>query len=455
MIKILLKEKYFPFFTLAFALSVHLLMLLRDLSNTTIFFNADRALSRWNTMQGIIDAFANNQATDFLISHGVIGDYIFHAILLELGGKFGLILFQVGIALLSGWGVYRIGHLIGLSVRQSSLAAGIYLFLPHTLVFPHQLITEALHTPFLVISLWLTIEFLRNGRGNTRCLIIGALLVGIATLIRPITLLWPMIVGLTLMRGTKVRFGAIYLVLAYLPILLWMGFIGTQTGKFGFGKSPHDMEHNLYQRVLRISDAMPSEQAEQTRKIYLNQGEKGTLGTVAYFRFATDYPFFFAQHLARDIIVLVGKSGVERISIDYLELNKTARTQFQDGRTGWRKILAEQGLMGVVHYFWQNDGQVLIISLLGSILMLFMIIVAIVGGWRLVLSNRKEINDRYIIWLLISLPLYTFLFSQVVDYVQSRHRATSEAAIVLLAVYGVVFIMKRLTAQIKKSETSS
>ena len=68
MIKILLKEKYFPFFTLAFALGVHLLMLLRDLSNTTIFFNADRALSRWNTMQGIIDALANNQATDFLIS---------------------------------------------------------------------------------------------------------------------------------------------------------------------------------------------------------------------------------------------------------------------------------------------------------------------------------------------------------------------------------------------------
>lgn len=454
MIKILLKEKNSPLFMLAFALSVHLLMLLHDLSNTTVFFNADRALGRWNTMQDAIDAFANNQATEFLTSHGVIGDYLFHAILFGLGGKFGLILFQVGIALLSGWGVYRIGYLIGLSVRQSSLAAGIYLLLPHTLVFPHQLISEALHTPFMVVSLWLTIEFLRNERGNNHYLIIGALLVGIATLIRPVTLLWPMIVGLTIMRGTKVQFGAIFLIIAYLPILLWMGFIGTQTGKFGFGKSPHDMEHNLYQRVLRISDAMPSEQADQTRKVYLNQGEKGTLGTVAYIRFATDYPFFFAQHLARDIIVLVGKSGVERISIDYLELNKTARTQFQDGRTGWRKIFAEQGLMGVMHYFWKNDGQVLIISLVGSTFMLFMIITAIVGGWRLVSSKGKEVNDRYITWLLISLPIYTFVFSQVVDYVQSRHRAPSEAAIVLLAVYGIVFIMNKLTAHIKKSETS-
>jgi hypothetical protein len=403
-----------------------------------------------------VAALANGQAPDFLTKHGVVGDYALHAVLFGLGGKLGLILAQVGLTLVSGWGVHRIGRLMGLSLRLSSLAAGIFLLLPHTLVFPHQLSSEALHTPLLVISLWMTAELLEGGNegAKNRFLVIGALLVGVAALVRPVTLLWPLIVGFAVMRGVKVRSGAIYLVLAYLPVLLWMGFMGAQTGKFGLGESSHDMGHNLYQRVSRISETMPAEPAKKVRETYLDQGAKGSLGAGTYLRFAAEYPVAFAQHSARDILVFVGKSGVERVSIDYLELNKSARTQLQDNRTGWRQRLEKEGPIAAVRYLWQSQGQVLVISLLGSALMLTMAALAIVGGGSLATSGGVRGDERYLAGLLIALPLYILVFSQLVNAMQSRHRAPAEAAIVLLAIYGAVYVAGRFSGHVKNRVSS-
>lgn len=441
-----------PFYVLAFALVVHLLMLPHDMGSTTVFFNADRASARWDMLRGFTDALESGHATGFLASHGVVGDYAPQAVLFGLGGKIGLILVQVGLALLSGWGVYRIGKLMGLSVRLSSLAAGIYLFLPHTLIFPHQLISEALYIPLLVISLWVTAEYLNDeGRdARSRYLVIGALLVGVATLIRPISLLWPLVVGFIVMRGVKVRSGATYVVLAYLPILLWMGFMGAQTGKFGLGASSHDMGHNLYQRVARISETMPATRANKVREIYLDQGDEGSLGAVTYLRFAFEYPLPFARHTARDLLVFVGKSGVERVSIDYLELNKAVRTQLQDTRTGWRQRLEQEGAIATARYLWQTQGEILVISLVGSVLMVSMAVLAVVGGWSLRSSRKETGGARYISWLLVSLPLYILVFSQLVNAMQSRHRAPAEAAIVLLAVIGGARVASWLSLRIKK-----
>lgn len=457
MTRSLSREEGLPLLLLVLALVVHLLMLPYDLASASVFFNADRALARWDAVHGFLKAYASGQVTGFLVDHGVAGDYALHAILFGLGGKLGLILFQVGLTLVSGWGVYRIGRLMRLSVRLSSLTAGIYLFLPHTMVFPHQLISEALHTPLLIISLWMTAELLEDGRqgAGNRYLVIGALLIGIATLIRPVTLLWPLIVGFTLMRGVKVRTGAAYLVLAYLPILLWIGFMGAQTGKYGLGESSHDMGHNLYQRVSRISETMPSGQAGKVRETYLDQGEEGTLGAVTYCRFAAEYPNSFAQHTIRDLFVFVGKSGVERVSIDYLELNKSARTLLQDDRTGWRQRLEREGPMAAVRYLWQTQGEVLVISLLGSALMLVMISLAVIGGWSLISTKEAAGGARYISWLLISLPIYILVFSQLVNAMQSRHRAPAEAAIVLLAVIGGARVAGWLSARSKNNRISS
>jgi hypothetical protein len=451
MMRYLSKEARVPALVLALALATHLLMLFHDFATTSVFLNADRAITRWETLRGFMDTLANGRVNAFLTTHGVAGDYALHAVLFGLGGKLGLILTQVGLTLLSGWGVYRIGRLMRLSARLSGVATGVYLFLPHSLVFPHQLSSEALHTPLLIISLWMTAEYLNDtGKvSGSRYLVMGALLVGVAALVRPVTLLWPLVVGLVLMRGMNVRSGAVYIVLAYLPVLIWMGFMGSQTGKFGLGESSHDMGHNLYQRVTRISATMPAGPAQKVRETYLYQGEKGTLGAVTYLHFATEYPVAFTRHAVRDMLVFVGKSGVERISIDYLELNKDARTQMQGGQTGWRQRLEKEGAIAAVRYLWQSQGQVLVISLLGSALMLSMSALAVLGAWSLVSSGGSRGKERYLAWLLIALPLYILVFSQLVNAMQSRHRAPAEAAIVLLAVLGAAYVAGRFSGRVK------
>lgn len=300
-------------------------------------------------------------------------------------------------------------------------------------------------------------EYLCDGgmTERNRYLVMGALLVGIASLIRPVTLLWPLIVGFILMRGIKVRPGAVYIVIAYLPVLLWMGFMGTQTGKFGLGESSHDMGHNLYQRVWRISETMPSEQASRVRETYLDQGAEGSLGAVTYLRFAAEYPVDFLQHSSRDLLIFVGKSGIERVSIDYLEFNKDTRTQLQDDRTGWRQRLEREGAIAAVRYLWQTQGKVLVISVVGSVLMLAMAAFAVVGGWSLMSSSRVGGGARHIAWLLVALSLYILFFSQLVNAMQSRHRAPAEAAIVLLAVWGATHVASRLSARVKNNRFPS
>ncbi len=442
----LVRGGWVPIFLLLSILVVHFVFMLPyDLTNATVFLNADRSVSRWETIQAFLSAVKNDKAADFVARHGVLGDYAVHAALLEWNGKIGLISSQVGMTLASGWGVYRIGRLIKLSVPLSTFAASVYFLLPHTLVFPHQLISEALHTPLIIISLWLTAEYLvnKNRRFAYLFILIGALLVGVAALIRPVTLLWPLIVGLIVMHDSKRRIGIAYIFVAYFPILIWMSFVGIQTGKFGLGEASHDMGHNLYDRIGRITETMPLETSSKVRKTYLDQGRKGSLKVSTYIQFATEYPTYFAQHTARDILIFVGKSGIERISIDYLEINIDARSELQDSHRGWRPRLEKEGVTAAIVYLWKTQGAVFVISIVGSILIFMIVSLAAFGGFKIIRRHGRAYGEHSVHLLLIALPLYILLFSQVVDAVQSRHRAPAEAAIVLLFAIGIARIKEK------------
>ena len=68
-------------------------------------------------------------------------------------------------------------------------------------------------------------------------------------------------------------------------------------------------------------------------------------------------------------------------------------------------------------------------------------------GARQLLQRQAAPEQRAAIWLLLAFPLYLFFTSQVVDAVQSRHRAPAEAALVLLAVAGARALMLRRAAR--------
>lgn len=426
------------------AFLLHLAMFAYDLSHPDVFLNADRSASRFAAIQGLQEAWVNGSTASYLASHGIVGDYLFQALIIGRAGNSGLILVQISLALAAGYAVFRLGQLLGLSDRLATLACAIYLLFPHTLLFPHQLAAEGLYTPLLAISLWLAAEFVF--KPHWQLLLAGGLLLGMASLIRPITLLWPVLVGIFLARACQKRAGLAYLLISLLPLLLWMSFIGLQTGSFGMGKSEHDVGHNLYQRVWRISETLPAAEAEAVHRQYLNQGDKGSLGVPAYLQFGLSYPAPFLKHAARDTVIFVAKSGVERIPIDYFEMNAEARSHLQDAGSGWRSHLEQEGVLSTIRLLWQTQGMVLIISLLGSLLMLGVMAAALTGCWQL-LSRTSGLSpvQGFVAAQLICLPIYILIFSQVVDALQSRHRAPAEAALVLLAVLGGASIVEHFS----------
>lgn len=417
----------------AFLLLHALLAVLVDATDPDAFLRADRALARMRVVQELLASPSFGDVRHFLASHGVVGDYAMHALLFGGGGRFAVVLVQVVLCVFSGVCVYRLGRFLDLTPRMSALAMAVYLALPHALVFPHQLATEALHMPLFAISTWLLACGIRERRW--RSLAVSALCLGLATLIRPITLLWPLVAALVVALAVRPRAALIYAVLAVLPIIAWMSFIGIQTGEFGLGKSDHSMERNLYERVARIVDTLPSERRLEARAAYLASPER-ELGPVDYLRFSADYPGAALQHLVLDGTAFFAKSGIERITIDYLHL-RAGEDTVQDTNDGWRQQLERHGWQYTATYLWQHLGAVLLISVAGALVMAALFGLAAVGALhflhRLWLARTPQ---ALIGTLLVGVIAYTFMFGQVLNAMQSRHRAPAEFAVVLLAATG-------------------
>lgn len=418
-------------------LAVHAAMGVYDWLHPGVFLNSDRAISRLAFGDGLLAAWRDGGVGPYLAAHGVVGDYALHALLGAAFGRAGLIGVQVALTLLAGLAVYRLGRLLGWHERPAALAALVWLLLPHSLLFPHQLSAEALYSPLLVICLWLSGELVARPRAGL--LIGGALLLGVATLIRPITLLWPLLVAGLLARAGRGRDGVAYALTALAPLLLWASFIGWQTGSFGLGKAEHDLGHNLYQRVARIAESLPPGEAAAVRGEFLRDGDKGSLPAAEYARFAVAYPGPFVEHALRDTMVFVGKSGVERLPIDYFEWDAAARARLQDSDRGWRATLEQAGAWETLGWLWRTQGLVLSLSLIGAASWLALMALAGIGGWQVLRGEAPTTAAGcFVAAQLVALPLYLLVFSQVVDALQSRHRAPAEAALVLLAMAGLL-----------------
>jgi len=433
-------------------LCLHLLLILFvDVANSDAFLLADRALVRLRTLQELLATASAGEAREYLANHGIVGDYAAHALLYGLGGQFAIVAVQIALALLSGVCVYRIARVIELSPRMSALAMALYLAMPHTLVFPHQLASEALHVPLLVVSTWLLVKSLRER--SWRALFAGALCLGIATLIRPITLLWPLVAGLVLMIGLRPRHGLIFISVAMLPVLAWMSFVGVNTGEFGLGKSNHSMGRNLFERVGRIAATLPVHEQTQVRLDYLDAAEP-TLGPLQYLHFSVSYPAASLRHLMHDATAFFAKSGVERLTIDYLQLQPRAGS-IQHADNGWRQQLEQHGWGYTIRYLWNALGAVLAISIIGALAIAALFALASVGALHFVRRFFVERGGYTLIGVMLaSIVAYIFAFSQVLNAMQSRQRAPAEFAVVLLAMTGLVVVRKWLAQRAANSRPS-
>jgi AMP-binding enzyme/Dolichyl-phosphate-mannose-protein mannosyltransferase len=397
----------------------------------------------------------------FLATHGIVGDYFPQALLYLVGGRYLVIVFQVILMIGAVMAVYGITHLVTASPNASLAASLLYVHLPHSLVYPHMLASESIFDPLLVISFYLAaILFLDKARWSV--LVASAVLLGCATLVRPITILWPLIAFIALLASrVSIRQALLYPLLALLPLLLWMGYIKLNTGVFSMGASSHDLGRNLYYRAKKIIDGrLPEHDRAQASAAFLHetfsretmQNER-VMTVRAYFRFCLHYPTGCLRFAGEDIAMYFAKSGVEKVTVDYLDLAPDVQ-ELVNKPYDWRDLLYSQGVIGAFKIMVAKHPALILTSLTGTILTVLFWIFAEVGTLCVLSNNAYTLQQRAFIAMLGAFPFYIVGVSLVGAEMQSRHRAPAEFALCVLAVLGWTALMQRISLQTAHSSHS-
>lgn len=386
--------------------ALHAAMLVYDLQHPGRFLNADRADERLAAVQGFGAALRAGDVVPYLASRGIVGDWLPQAIVYLAGGPYLVICLQIALALASVVWVREIARRAGLDERRADAAALLYALLPHTLVFPHQLASEAVFVPLVVLAFRLGVH--------------GGLALGLATLVRPITLLWPLVCA----RSWK------FVVAALAPLLAWMTFILLATGELSMGRSGHDLGHNLYDRMQRMAATLPEAERPQAKPA----GETRA-GVGEYLAFVARHPLVAAKHGARDLAALGLKSGIERLTLDYLELFPQSRAALQASEGGWRSAVEREGWVAALSALLRAQPGLVLSSALAAVVFAGFLALAVLGAAALRRSREALLLSLFV--------LYVFATAQAVDAAQSRHRAPAEFALCVLAVAGWAALQRR------------
>jgi len=403
---------------------VHLAMFGYDLAHPDRFLNADRAAGRLEVILGLPAAALKGETLSYIAAHGIAGDWLPQGLVYLLGGQYLLIALQVALALISVVWVRDIGRRVGLSEPSAASAALLYGLLPHTLAFPHQLASEALFVPLVVLAF--RASGLRTGAA-----------IGLATLLRPVTILWPLAHAAVARLAPRQR--ALLLAAAFAPLAAWMAFELAQTGEFTLGRSDHDLGTNLYERVERVAALLP----ENQRPVERPSGQR-RLSLGEYMAFVAAHPLLTALHSGRDVVVLAAKSGIERLTLDYFYLFRQMRVQVKDPDSGWRATAERVGFFGVLREFLTREPLLVFTSAAGALLFALFMALAAAGAarWLRNLADvPAELRAQRV--LVMAFVLYIFMTAQVVDAAQSRHRAPAEFALCLLALAGWAAVRRR------------
>lgn len=386
-------------------------MFVYDLAHPDRFLNADRAGERIQVLDGFARALQSGEALAYSTSHGIVGDWLPQALLYVAGGQYLVIAAQVLLALASVLWVREIGLRLGLREGQAQGAALLYALVPHALVFPHQLASEAISVPLVILSFRLA-----AGAG-------AGLAIGAATLVRPITALWPLMHVFA--KGRR----RAYLLAAFAPLLAWMSVVWIATGEFSMGRSGHDLGYNIYYRLQRIGADLPPAQRPPVRP---DGQTRATLGE--YVAFVVSHPVATAKYAAVDMAVMTFKSGVERVVLDYLYLYPEEGRELKLAETGWRSRV-DKGGVGALLVLARQQPVLIATAAAGALAFTVLMLLAAYGAARWARGPERI--------ALVAFVIYIFATTQAVDAAQSRLRAPAEFAICLLAIAGWQALKRR------------
>ena len=292
-------------------------------------------------------------------------------------------------------------------------------------------------------------------------LLAAGLTCGLAACIRPILIPLPICLSFFIIakHGHRaIRDAAGLAGTGVLPPLLLAAMFLSATHQLSLGNTMSGMGYNLYLRGMRTSQMLsPAEQRDVAQRYYsgninercighpvLPDGSSCSLSLPEFFSFAVRYPVANGRFLLRDLLTFVGKSGISSLTANYLDISSNDE-KIKDYKEGWHAIWDSQGLYAAARWVFETSPGTALIEVFGSMLFFGLFILSLVGCreiWSVARVSAWPRPRRIAMAILIFLPIYVFLTSEVSADMLSRYRYPSEFAICILATLGGASVIR-------------
>jgi len=446
---------HWPLFIIIFYVTlIQSLMFIHDLSHPNLFLFADRAAGRMEAINKLISFLDGHSSLMQFLAHqgtdlGIPGDYIIQGLVFFVSGQYGVILFQVVLFIASVAALYHLTYLLTHSRCYSVAAALIYAHLPHSIVFPHMLWSEAVFNPFLLFGFYYMVRVAISSASWLN-ISLAALFLALATLVRmvsaPLAIVAVIIFFLCHLQLKKI-IG--YVSIFAVALVAWPLFVWSQTDTFTMGSldktSSHHVYYGLSERLKTMINTLPPDERPKAEARYIStensKNEQLRNIVFKYLSFAMNYPGPFVGLLAQDASVFVLQSGIERLTVDYLELTGADRKVIQQPLHGWREKLIANGVIDTAATYLREHPVVVILSLIGILVMVTLWGLVVIGAIS-VCKNWLQIGreERIILTSMAFFVAYMFLPGTMFLYPGARYRSPVEPYICVLAVIGLASI---------------
>ncbi len=244
-----------------------------------------------------------------------VGYAFFIGLLYKLfGSHYSIIIFvQILLCIIAGWLLFCIAQRL-FNIQVASLTVLLASFNVGLLTFTQFILAEIMLV-VLLLAFWERFTAFLQTR-NTKALVVSGVFLGLSNLIKPMTLFFPVIVGLFVLLyvGTpiikKVGIVIMFLIACYTPIFGYMVRNYVQHNVFAFAPM---MELNMYNvflsKVIAQVDNKPVEQVAREQLAFTGTHALDPHGwdnaRVLFFTYLKKYPHMFAYVWFKNVIKTV------------------------------------------------------------------------------------------------------------------------------------------------------
>ncbi len=429
-------------------LVVHGLLFGFDLANSSSLLSGDRSASRNATIAYVfnVEQLGDNNSelkngqpmgadadfSDRMLGSGHAGDYFIQGSILALSNHHILILLQLALALLSTLCFFALLKHLGLSAFTATVSTLFYIVLPGSLLPPHQLSTEAVCIPSIVIACYLLVI---SSERKDMCLafMAGLLALSLAIFVRPQLILFPFLLLFIYCLFSAKKLNAILLTVLPLSLLFsaaWMFVVVSNDGHFSFGGDDRSIGRSFHDTTEQMAMAGEFEfdsNAYESRKMPFDD----------FAQIVADHTYYYFRQRTLSMINFIVNTGAYSLAVRHLDyFNKNEEAHY------WQRLRASSGIYESVIEI-VNRGPGFTALIIGSTLAWCMVVVLSIVGLSAFIKDKNV--KKFAKVLLLSLAAYQVTIVLLLSVGgRWQHRSVVDFIIVILAIYGLKSLQQHL-----------